>query len=261
MGWLPSATRRDVGAPGNYSNGPMRSYTGVVLHVNDADSGDLFGWITGGSSDMSCHFQVLKDGTVYQYIDTAYSSWCQMNGNDDYLSIETSGFPAEPLTAAQVASCARIMAFVNAEHGIPLIATDLVGSKGLIAHGDGGAAWGGHTGCPGDLRKAQRFQILAQAHGATTNTATAKPLPTVQEDDDMAKYSAFKRASDGAVFLNAPGYAMKMADVKKGDGKGRVRLNTMFAAGLIANATSIDDVPVKSDAEITILNDTALGGK
>lgn len=177
MAWLPGAVRRDVGAPGNYSNGRMRSYLGVVLHVNDADSGDLYGWITGGSSDMSCHFQVLKDGTIYQYIDTQFSSWCQANGNDDYLSIETSGFPNEPLTAQQVTACASILAFVHAEHGIPLVVTDSVGQRGFIAHGDGGAAWGGHTACPGDLRKAQRTQILNLAgSGESTSSGAATPI-------------------------------------------------------------------------------------
>jgi hypothetical protein len=91
-----------------------------------------------------------------------------MAGNDDYLSIETSGFPNQPLTAQQVAACAQILAYVNAQHGIPLTVTDTVGQRGLIAHGDGGAAWGGHTGCPGDLRKAQRPAILSQAASLST---------------------------------------------------------------------------------------------
>lgn len=179
MGWLPQAVKRDVGAPSNFSNGPMRSYTGIVLHVNDANSGDLFGWITGNGS-MSCHFQVLKDGTIYQYIDTAYSSWCQADGNNDYLSIETQGFPAEPLTDQQVASCAAIVGFVNAEHGIPLQIADSLGDRGLGWHGMGGAGWGGHFGCPGDLRKTQRAQILTLASGQAPHSDPSTP---VQEDD------------------------------------------------------------------------------
>lgn len=161
MGWMPGAIRRDVGAPAKYSNGPMRSYLGVVLHVNDADSGDLYGWITG-NHDMSCHWQVLKDGTVYQYIDTAYSSWCQAGGNDDYLSIETSGFPNEPLTDAQLSACARIIAYVHAEHGIPLQLAEKPGDRGFGWHGMGAPGWG-HAACPGDLRKAQRAAILQLA--------------------------------------------------------------------------------------------------
>lgn len=176
MGWMPGAVRRDVGAPGHapdygvFSNGPMRSYTGVVLHVNDSQgdqvtsvNGDsLYDWIIGNHG-MSCHFQVSQTGGIEQYIDTAYSSWCQEDGNDDYLSIETEGFPTEPLTAAQVRACALIMAYASTQHGIPLLLADSPGWRGLGWHGMGGAAWGGHTSCPGDLRKAQRSQILGAA--------------------------------------------------------------------------------------------------
>lgn len=170
MGWLPQAIKRDVGAPAKYSNGPMRSYTGIVLHVNDSQgdqvtsvNGDsLYNWITGNNG-MSCHFQVSQMGGIEQYIDTRYSSWCQGGGNDDYLSIETEGRPTSALTPAQVHACALILAFVHAEHGIPLLVAERAGDRGLGWHGMGGAGWGGHYGCPGDLRKAQRAQILRLA--------------------------------------------------------------------------------------------------
>lgn len=190
MGWMPGATRRDVGAPGQppnygvFSNGPMHSYTGVVLHVNDSQgdqitsiNGDsLYDWIIGNHG-MSCHFQVSQTGGIEQYIDTAFSSWCQEDGNDDYLSIETEGLPTEPLTAAQVTACAQIMAYANTQHGIPLLLADRPGWRGLGWHGMGGAAWGGHTSCPGDLRKAQRAQILAAAAVLTGGGSTAQKGP------------------------------------------------------------------------------------
>lgn len=163
---------RDVGAAqGKFTNGRMRSYKGVVLHVNDADSGDLFGWITGNNG-MSCHWQVLKDGTIYQYIPTEFSSWCQAGGNDDYLSIETQGYPGQPLTTQQVAACGTILAYARSEHGVLLQVADKPGALGLGWHGMGAAAWGNHPNCPGDLRKAQRGAILTAA-----GAAPAKPTP------------------------------------------------------------------------------------
>lgn len=191
MGWLPGATVRDIGAAnGRYTNGPMHSYLGAVLHVNAADSGDLYDWIvTGaGGNPMSCHFQVLKDGTIYQYIPTEFSSWCQADGNNDYLSIETSGLPTEPLTAEQVAAVAKIMAYVHETHGIPLVVTDTVGNRGLIAHGDGGEAWGGHAACPGDLRKAQRQEILTLAGGTATTGGFLMALTDKQQLDLYNKF-------------------------------------------------------------------------
>lgn len=182
MGWLPQAIKRDVGAPWNFSNGRMHSYSGVVLHVNAANSGDLYGWITETRS-MSCHFQVLKNGTIYQYIDTLYSSWCQENGNDDWLSIETSGFPNEPLTEAALESCAIIMAFANKEHGILLQEANSISERGFGWHGMGGDAWGNHPSCPGEIRKAQRKDILNRA-AKLIHPAEDSDL---EEEDDMIR--------------------------------------------------------------------------
>lgn len=72
-----------------HTNGPMHSYTGVVLHVNDAESVDLHDFFNDPRHEVSSHWQVTKDGAVFQYIDTENTSWCQGDGNDDYLSIES----------------------------------------------------------------------------------------------------------------------------------------------------------------------------
>lgn len=158
----------------------MNSYRGVVLHVNAANSGDLYWWITRPNSDMSCHFQVLKDGTIYQYIDTDLSSWCQGYGNNDWISIETSGFPNEPLTPQQVASCAIIMAFCHQKHGVPLQETNSTSGTGFGWHGMGGDAWGNHPACPGDLRKAQRKDILNRAKQLLSPDSQSE-----EDEDDM----------------------------------------------------------------------------
>jgi len=175
MAIFPGATYRPLN---QFSDQGVKPRLGVVLHVNDSDAPSLYGWIAG-NNDMSCHFQVADDGTIEQYIDTDNASWCQMAGNSKYLSIETQGYPGEALTAAQVVACAAIMRWVHATHGIPLQLADTVGAPGLAWHGMGGAAWGGHTGCPGDLRKAQRQLILTLA-AAVTPTPGA-PMTPAQE--------------------------------------------------------------------------------
>jgi hypothetical protein len=161
MAVYPAATYRPLN---QFSNQGTKPRVGVVLHVNDSNGPSLYNWIAG-NNNMSCHFQVAKSGVVEQYVDTDNGSWCQMAGNDTYLSIETEGYPVEALTAAQVNACAGIMRWANQTHGIPLQVADSVGARGLAWHGMGGAAWGGHTACPGDLRKAQRAQILQLALG------------------------------------------------------------------------------------------------
>ncbi len=55
------------------------------------------------------------------------------------------------------------MAWIHQTHGIPLQLADTPAGSGFGWHGMGGNAWGGHPGCPGDQRKAQRYTILVAA--------------------------------------------------------------------------------------------------
>jgi hypothetical protein len=172
MGIMPGAIWKDVGAPRHFSNGTMRSHLGFALHCNDAQSLDLYGWIMGNHG-MSCHFQVTKAGTIYQYIDTRYSSWCQIDGNDTYISIESQGLAGERCPAAQIISIGRILRWGKSVHGIPLQLAEVPGQRGLGWHGMGNAHgynWG-HPGCPG-VRRYQRSAMLASAGGV------APPAPT-----------------------------------------------------------------------------------
>jgi hypothetical protein len=169
----PGATYRPIpihDASGGWarSNGPMHSHRGAVLHVNQSN-GNLFNYISTNSGGTSCHFEVYKTGVVEQYIDTQFSSWCQTDGNDDWVSIETEGYATEPLTAQQLTAITGLYGWLHAVHGIPLQLADTVAGTGFGWHGMGGGSWGGHTGCPGDLRKPQRQTVL---------DLLTKPTPT-----------------------------------------------------------------------------------
>lgn len=183
MGIYPGAIWEPVSVwPGHGSNGPMSAYTGIVLHCNDAESGDLHDYITAsltGDNPVSCHFQVLADGTVYQYIDTSVSSWCQGNGNDTYLSIESQGLATEPATERQVAAVGGILAWTQATHGIPLRLANAPGDPGLGWHGMGAAVGWGHAVCPG-VRRDQRADMLIAASGLAPSGG-GTPI----EGDDM----------------------------------------------------------------------------
>lgn len=201
MARYPHARWRPVSG---HTDGPMRSHTGVVLHVN-ASNGNLYNWVAG-NHDMSCHFEVYKNGAIEQYIDTADSAWCQMDGNADYLSIETEGYPNEPLTPAQVRAIAGLIAWLHDVHGIPMQLANHPGERGFGWHGMGGAAWGGHTGCPGDKRKAQREDILARARTAA-GVASKPAAPVTPQRPDGYRYAAYTASGDkkGRVYLTAPG--------------------------------------------------------
>jgi len=178
-----------------HTDGPMQSYLGLVLHVNDANSYDLHDYFSRSDIEVSSHFQVGKDGKVFQYLDTDVTSWCQSDGNQTYLSVETQGFPNEKLTNLQVTSLASLYRWLHDVHNLPYQIADKVGAHGFAWHGMGGTAWGGHFGCPGELRKAQRQAILNLAQDPST------------EDDDMTPDQA-KQLADLHNWLangNGPG--------------------------------------------------------
>lgn len=155
------------------------STLGLVLHVQ-AGNGGLSGWFNNPRAQASSTWWAGKAGRREQYGNPDTDKfWAQSAGNSTYHSIETEGFPNEPLTPAQIESVAVAFAWGHKRYGWPLQLAEKPGQGGLIYHGAGGAAWGGHTGCPGAIRKAQRAQILARAK----QIAGAAPTPTPDGDD------------------------------------------------------------------------------
>lgn len=176
----PFATQKPVTAHG----GAIGAILGVVIHVT-AGEGDPFNEFANPANQVSSHFGIgngqggMPDGELEQYVDTSLTSWAEMAGNADYISVETEGEPTDPLTAAQVATFGHLYAWLHQELGVPFTITDTPGQRGFITHGDGGAAWGGHIDCPGPLRSAQRQAILSIAEGPT-------PTPPTPQENDMA---------------------------------------------------------------------------
>jgi hypothetical protein len=162
MSLCPFAVQKPVAAHG----GLMSKHIGVVIHVT-AGEGDPFNEFANPNNQVSSHFGIgngqggMADGQLEQYVDTLYQSWAQVAGNSTYISVETEGEPTDPLTLAQVATFARLYAWIVQQYpGIPMVVVDTPGMPGFITHGDGGPAWGGHTGCPGPQRSAERQGIL-----------------------------------------------------------------------------------------------------
>jgi hypothetical protein len=182
MALCPFAEQHPVG---NHS-GPLAQNIGLVLHVQ-AGGGSLRDYFNNPGVEASSHFWAAKDGRLEQYVDTALEAWAQEDGNASYCSVETEGQPTEALTDAQVAALARLYAWGHQVHGWPFVLADVPGQAGFAWHGMGGAAWGGHTGCPGDLRKAQRPDILSRASGAAP----------ASEEDDMPTFAVGEIPNDG----------------------------------------------------------------
>jgi hypothetical protein len=171
--WYPGADREPLSVN---IGGELRATRGLVLHVQQG-KGDLFGWFSRASAQVSAHFWVSKTGRVVQYIPTVRKAWAQRSGNDAWLSAETEGYDHEPLTDEQITALRGIYTWGAAHFGWPRQLADSPTGRGLGWHGMGGQDWGAHPDCPGDLRKAQRIQIIA---------------PT--EEDDMPTPAQYARA-------------------------------------------------------------------
>lgn len=171
---------------------------GLILHVQ-AGNGALGGWFNNPAASASSTWWAGKTGGREQYGDPDRDKfWAQAAGNSTYHSIETEGIPSEPLTAAQIESVAQAFAWGHKRYGWKLVLAEKPGDPGLGWHGMGGKAWGGHTGCPGDKRKAQRAQILARAKEIVGPSAA----PTKEADMPLTEDDARTILTGSAVLKN-----------------------------------------------------------
>lgn len=159
----------------NKSQGVRDKTLGLIVHVQ-AGNGELTGWYNNPESQASSCWQVMKTGTVFQFGDPDVDKfWTQAAGNPDYGAAEGEGKPSEPMTDAQLDGFARIYAAGHINEGWPFQLAEKPGDRGLGWHGMGGAAWGGHYNCPGDIRKAQRPEILRRAQALITQEDDVTP--------------------------------------------------------------------------------------
>jgi hypothetical protein len=176
-----------VWEPSPNTGGRLASAIGVVIHVSAGES-DPGGWFADPLSQVSAHFGIgngqggFGDGDLRQYVDTDIVAWAEAAGNTHYISVETEGQPSEALTVAQVVTFGRLYAWLHQLYGIPFTITDTPGRPGFITHGDGGAAWGNHPGCPGSLRAAQRAAVLAWARAAVPVPPATPPGGDTMQD-------------------------------------------------------------------------------
>ena len=172
----------------HHDNGVMTRYDVVCVHT-----------IVGYAPAAAAHFSTNAAGTIFQSRDTTYRSAANLNGNWRVIAVENedhgtaygawSGSTVPAFTTAQIEAIARICAWANKVHGIPLVQCpdSKPGSRGIAYHRQGiqgnypngwvpgGELWSSSTGkvCPGDRRIAQMPQIITRA----------RQLAGIEEDD------------------------------------------------------------------------------
>lgn len=150
----------------------MTAHLGLVLHVQ-VGSHSCYPEFVNIANQASSTLWVAKTGDLEQYVDGDDVAWAEAAGNRTYDSVETEGLPTEPLTPAQITTLADVYRQGHDYYGWPYKLAESPGDMGFGWHGMGGAAWGGHVFCPGELRKAQRGEILARAQGTSTTIGAA----------------------------------------------------------------------------------------
>src|SRR5271166_959556 len=62
-----------------------------VLHIMEGTLAGTDSWFKNPSSQVSAHFGIGKDGTVYQWVDTAFVAWHVASDNGFAIGIEHEG--------------------------------------------------------------------------------------------------------------------------------------------------------------------------
>jgi len=215
MAWYPGAIRKEI----TKFRTPLRRRRGVCLHVAVSEGSSLYGYFSGAK--VCSHFYVRKDGTVEQYVSTAYQAPANYQGNSSLISVETQGgvrnANSEPWTSAQIEALAQIAAWASKTHGIPLIAmpNSRPESVGVGYHRqgvdpyrvDGGELWSTAFGkiCPGAGKVAQIPQVITRARailagdGELPDTGTPEELFTVSQYEEIVKRLDYIEAQNKSI--------------------------------------------------------------
>ena len=173
----------------------MSEHLGPVEHVQ-VGNGDCYRQFNNPVNQASSTLWIPKSGQSVQYVDADLQAWTQSAGNDSYNGWEFEGFPNEPLTDNQILTGARHYADGHLHYGWPLVMAEVVGQAGFAWHGMGGAAWGNHPDCPGDIRRPQRAAMLyiaslvLQPSSQSTPTMEEEMHAVVAQNGDIKIYTA-----------------------------------------------------------------------
>lgn len=238
--WVPSPNHGSA----------MTGHRGLVLHIAEGTFNGTVAWCRNPNSSISAHFVVGQSGEAVQMVDTDLQAWTQSAGNAEWISVECAGYAGDRLTDGQLEFCARLLARLNREYGVPLQLADSPAGRGLGWHGMGGTAWGGHTGCPGAPIVSQRPAIIDLARGI-------RPAATVPSGDHMQTFMIIA-GGGGTVYQTDGVHAFPISSPQE-----LAHRATLAREGSILVNLSTDrpDVILVSGVPVRMVSDRALLGK
>jgi len=204
----------------NASKSRMSAYDIICIHTMVGSLTGTDGYFRKLTNGVNSHFGTGGNGEIWQWVDTAYRSGANMNGNHHVISIENAdigpGFPSwntndggavPAFTPAQVEAIAKIVAWACKTHNIPceLIPDAKPGRRGIGYHRQGvpgymvaGAEkWSSAAGkvCPGNRRIAQIPAIIARAKQILNNEGD-NIMPALNNDEQRELLNRLRRQSD-----------------------------------------------------------------
>ena len=156
----------------------------MVQHTEDGFEAGTFATFMNPGSQVSAFFSIGEDGTAHQYLPVGrgFVAWAQADGNPGWYSCECEDKlrSGTPMTDIQLTVFAQIYSALAERDGFGYTVTDNTASgRGLITHGDGGNAWGGHPdGTPAHYRKGTLFFHHNSVLSTRTDDTTLFDLPT-----------------------------------------------------------------------------------
>jgi hypothetical protein len=233
-------------SPNHYPSGFTDKARGMVQHTEDGFTAGTVETFMNAATQVSAFFGAGEDGSAQQFLPLGRGlvAWAEDGGNPYWRSCECEDKTktGQPMTAPQLAAFAQILEACSAYDGFPLVITDDVDGTGLITHGDGGVPWGDHPDCPGDVRKAQRPEIIALAKAIRAGTPPKPPGGTVTEHVTAGSMSlaelAAQHGTAPATILRETadrtpaGYDQNVADYINGVFHGTIPVTQPMPSGL-----------------------------
>lgn len=146
----------------NYSarNGKVRL---IVVHDCEGSFGGSVSWFAEPQSKVSAHIVLSEDGTqAIQMVHWANKAWHACVFNSASEGIESAGFAAKGLAAAEWLSLASIVAFRLRANGLPCVYAEGGIGSGFCQHVDLGVPGGGHHDISSDKSVWDNFVRLVQ---------------------------------------------------------------------------------------------------
>lgn len=190
-----------MGSP-NDNPGGMVAYDNLILHRAQGSFAGTESWLQNPAAQVSAHFVIdAGTGQLVQLVDTSDKAWAEASGNPRNISLEISGFVADPVSPAAVVAIGKLLAWCHVTHGVQLRINDdpTPGVGGLGWHGMGGIAWGNHPDCPGDIVKNLRDAIVGEAVKDLV-VWPVKPDSCIAVVQTPTRAGYWQVGSDGSVF-------------------------------------------------------------